>query len=1186
MSFEVNYEEDLVPRIRDLIDGYSKNSILKEYLQNADDSGATELVVTFDKRIHASLINTQFEVAKETSLLLYNNASFEDEDFEAIVKISAQGKIKDATSTGRFGQGFSSSFSISDHPSFVSSGRAYWFDVLRNAVAKGKNKSIQGWNLDEDKKKISHWVKTFNIENDQFGTIFRLPLRNDRTASLSDISHEVFKYEDFLNWCDEWKDNTSGLLFLRHIQKLVLQEINGNNEKIIHVEVSTENSKEIHGYNNKIQDTFSSDLLNICKDLKNKDKVLPLFTYKHHFSVKYFDREKNIYHNFKESFAVVNGLFRGEDDNLIDQAIKVLNISPNPRKVLPWAGVAISLDEKGYVKKQNKSKYHTFLPLPIRSKHSVHIHGWFDLNPKRTEITYDGSGDDKNILIEWNRLLFKEGVGIAWAYLIDFIKENCDSQRYYSLWPKNNVDEFDEYLLEGFYRKINELECFKTKYKKEEARWSKPKDTIYFFQNNSNKNLFGAFKEHFSIISPKPPQNIINGLNDVGTDLKEITPWFIRDYLKIHSVKLKFPFALEDMPITMLSKKEWLLSILVFCAEADKDYTYLNDLPLELTNDSKVNRLTKNKLLDNNPKLRIFENDKSLFIHSEIIEIVKDAEELPSSWLTTNLKNYLTVLHEHIDNYDRKNKNWLKSLLSMITKADESEISEAINELHELKVVYQHDGTFAQLKSDTDSPVLITKEEILNIDYLAQTGMQLVHPEYVDIYRPLLKWNEHELITDLSSRSLIEHLIRIPEDEYEFFEDKDTREYLIDLLAQDISWIEVLSDTDENEWLHNMPFIATESGNIYAKSEGNNLYLSAGFTPPKHIKNLKGEYEIINAVDDKQHAMYLKMGFDEQNPINYLEHIILPFIRNLPSVDDAKNILEWLSNNWGNLTKDIDENKKEDLIATLSSSQIVLDTDKNLDIAKNYYHPDFYSVLPFSLQDKKYSTFKFEESATQKNWSDLLTKLGASTEIIPKHIVTTIQSIIADENDGKAIELLDYISNHFELFDGMKYDGENIFEHLSDFAWIPVEKNRSSFLVPKDEYKKLRKPCELILKNDYKLAGGAHYVFSSKVSLGKKDEDGEYTEKEIAEKLGLLVKLPNDSVFDSFRCLQSINSQQKYNYSKSLDYSKIFYKYLGRSHFLDKDIPEDIKEKCVFIRGNWLPSSKVFQTSIRLTGMN
>ena len=86
MSFEINYEEDLVPRIRDLIDGYPKDTILKEYLQNADDSGATELVVTFDKRIHTSLIDTEFEIAKEASLLLYNNASFEDKDFEGECK--------------------------------------------------------------------------------------------------------------------------------------------------------------------------------------------------------------------------------------------------------------------------------------------------------------------------------------------------------------------------------------------------------------------------------------------------------------------------------------------------------------------------------------------------------------------------------------------------------------------------------------------------------------------------------------------------------------------------------------------------------------------------------------------------------------------------------------------------------------------------------------------------------------------------------------------------------------------------------------------------------------------------------------------------------------------------------------------------------------------------------------------
>jgi len=1178
-----NRSENLIRRTRKLIDGYPKNSILKEYLQNADDSKATELVVTFDARIHSfQLNNLDFSPAKGPALLIYNNSKFNEQDFNSIVQIGAEeSKQNDADATGRFGEGFNSSFSISDHPSFISNGRAYWFDILREAVSKDANTPDTPYWEEQDFDEIQDWLKTFSCTNGEQiseGTIFRLPLRTSETKSR--ISREVFSRIDFLEWVDEWKSNASHLLFLRHVQKLVLREVDAHGKLIVHLEIITKNKTEIAGVNNQIQNEFKGDFLEICNNWKDIENELPYFKYHHHFEVSHLNRASNIEEQYDENWAVVNGLFRGQDSCLIKQAIKALEIKPEPRKVWPWAGVAIQLDHNGKAKKTDNSKYFTFLPLPLTCKHPIHIHGGFDLNSERNKITNTDAGKDLENLTEWNRLLFREGIGIAWAYLIDFIKEKCSPQCYYSFWPKNHEDEFDEYLLEGFYKKINELQCFKTKHKKEEESWNTPKDNIYFFQNSSDKKLLKALKEHFSIISPKPTQNIIDGLSHAGTDLTEITPEFIRDYLGAESEALEFPIALESMPIAMLSKKEWLLSILIFCAEAEehKDYSSLEDLPLELTLDNKVNRLAEKKLLDSKPKLPIFKNDESLFLHPEIIEIVKDADELPLSWLKPNLKSYLIILHEHIDNYDRKNKNWLKSLLSMITKADESDISEAIDELNELEVVYQRDGTFAQLKSDSDSPILLTKEEIPSIDYLAKTGMKLVHPEYVDIYRPLLKWNEQELITELNSRSLIERLILIAEDEYEFFEDKDTREYLIDILAQDILWVERL-DEKKTAWLNDMPFIATESDNTYAKSGSEKLYLPAGFKPPKHIQNLKGEYEIISVADEKQHAMYKKLGFDEQNAINYLKQIIIPFIENGPSEEDARNILEWLANNWEELTKDINEDQKEELISTLSESKIVLDGNRYLKIAKRYYHPDFFSSLPILLQDKKYLPLKFEDNTTQKNWSDLLFKLGASTEIIPEHIVTTIESIIAEDSDKKSIDLLNYISNHFEWFEKMEYDGENIFEYLSGLEWLPVEKSENGFLVPEDDYKKLRKPSELILNNDYMIAGGAHYTLSSKVKLGKKDENGDFTEKDIANILEVLVKPPNESVFESFRRLRNSNSHQE---SKVLSFAKAFYKYLGRSHIVEEDIPDDISEKSVFIKGHWIPSSKVFQTSIRL----
>ena len=59
-----------------------------------------------------------------------------------------------------------------------------------------------------------------------------------------------------------------------------------------------------------------------------------------------------------------------------------------------------------------------------------------------------------------------------------------------------------------------------------------------------------------------------------------------------------------------------------------------------------------------------------------------------------------------------------------------------------IKIWAQKDGEFGKLEILQDSPVLFTKEDIPNIDYLSKTEINLVHPEYIDIYKPLIKLNE------------------------------------------------------------------------------------------------------------------------------------------------------------------------------------------------------------------------------------------------------------------------------------------------------------------------------------------------------------------------------------------------------------------------------------------------------------
>jgi hypothetical protein len=68
-----------------------------------------------------------------------------------------------------------------------------------------------------------------------------------------------------------------------------------------------------------------------------------------------------------------------------------------------------------------------------------------------------------------------------------------------------------------------------------------------------------------------------------------------------------------------------------------------------------------------------------------------------------------------------------------------------------------------------------------------------------------------------------------------------------------------------------------------------------------------------------------------------------------------------------------------------------------------------------------------------------LTVLGVPTEIIPQHVVSKVEKIIAENNQTDAIELLNYISNKFEAFVELRYKNKPIFEYLKDLAWYPTE---------------------------------------------------------------------------------------------------------------------------------------------------
>jgi sacsin len=87
--------EPLVTRLCNILKEYKDGlTIIKEMIQNADDALATEVNILYDNRHHKKdhLLFKGMSEASGPALIVHNNSSFTDEDFENITKLAAATK--------------------------------------------------------------------------------------------------------------------------------------------------------------------------------------------------------------------------------------------------------------------------------------------------------------------------------------------------------------------------------------------------------------------------------------------------------------------------------------------------------------------------------------------------------------------------------------------------------------------------------------------------------------------------------------------------------------------------------------------------------------------------------------------------------------------------------------------------------------------------------------------------------------------------------------------------------------------------------------------------------------------------------------------------------------------------------------------------------------------------------------
>ena len=231
---DAGQHEPLITRLSNILKEYKDGlTIIKEMIQNADDAEATEVNILYDARQHTTekLLIKGMGDSHGPALVVHNNSTFTDEDFENITKLAGATKANKPLKIGKFGVGFCSVYHITDIPSFVSGEWLYIFDptlqylkgIVRDENRPGKKMKYLSKFVSQSQQLVPYeslfGFKASTVYN---GTMFRFPFRRCPSQISSTLynEHMISQLRQ-----DLAKNSSKLLLFLQHVKRITFSTI-------------------------------------------------------------------------------------------------------------------------------------------------------------------------------------------------------------------------------------------------------------------------------------------------------------------------------------------------------------------------------------------------------------------------------------------------------------------------------------------------------------------------------------------------------------------------------------------------------------------------------------------------------------------------------------------------------------------------------------------------------------------------------------------------------------------------------------------------------------------------------------------------------------------------------------------------------------------------------------------------
>ena len=513
---EFGQEERLTTRLNRLLEDYTDGfAVVKELIQNADDAGATVVKFLYDERTNDDalrcLIDENMRSCQGPALWVYNDATFNDQDFINITRLSEATKVHDTEKIGRFGLGFNAVYNLTDVPMFVSRNYFVIFDphttYLGNVIGNTRKPGIK-IDLNKDVKRLHSFKNQFKPFNGIFGcdlhlvkednsfdgTLFRFPLRTGEQAARSEIKKLFYNDQEMRQLLQMFLDRAKSLLiFTQNVLQLEVYRTSESLHEALPPALMFQVTKSMleGGIMRELTvpvslpatavklDVEQQILLRQCNFLQASSVVakearsravkpfeLPesSIAVDVHCSVtesglKFFKRHQRLREEC-ETWLVVSSMGNGQ----------ALQFSKNDLSLLPSAGVAVLLEPKESgkfmpvpINKDVEGSHPSgtifcYLPLPILSGLPVYINGPFALTSNRRHLQRKRE-DDKTCYGEaWNSVLLHDSVVSAFLMLLEDLKQiipGDGSYAYHSLWPRAcSVSEDCWPFLASFYEQI------------------------------------------------------------------------------------------------------------------------------------------------------------------------------------------------------------------------------------------------------------------------------------------------------------------------------------------------------------------------------------------------------------------------------------------------------------------------------------------------------------------------------------------------------------------------------------------------------------------------------------------------------------------------------------------------------------------------------------------------------------